>query len=85
MGGLYCSSMGFMVCIQWQIICCRSCKEEKEHKTYKTKSAIAVSHVALCPNKKLIWLDGRVHPNYRRSKVVTQQIRKCPIGKETMG
>jgi N-acetylglutamate synthase-like GNAT family acetyltransferase len=49
---------------------------EKKRKN-KTKSAIAVSHVALCPNKKLIWLEGiRVHPNYRCSKVATQLIRK---------
>ena len=52
-------------------------KKRKNNKTYKTKSAIAVSHVALCPNKKLIWLEGsRVHPNYRRSKVATHLIRK---------
>jgi RimJ/RimL family protein N-acetyltransferase len=52
-------------------------KKRKNNKTYKTKSAIAVSHVALCPNKKLIWLEGiRVHPNYRRNKVATHLIRK---------
>lgn len=52
-------------------------KKRRNNKTYKTKSVIAVSHIALCPNKKLIWLEGiRVHPNYRRSKVATHLIRK---------
>jgi len=38
---------------------------------------IALSHVAICPDKKSIWLEGiRVHPNYRRSKIATKLIEK---------
>lgn len=55
-------------------------KKRKENKIHKSESnlTIAVSHVALCPNKRLIWLEGiRVHPAYRRSKVATHLIEKC--------
>jgi N-acetylglutamate synthase-like GNAT family acetyltransferase len=54
-------------------------KKRKENKIHKSESnpTIAVSHVALCPNKRLIWLEGiRVHPAYRRSKVATHLIGK---------
>jgi N-acetylglutamate synthase-like GNAT family acetyltransferase len=54
-------------------------KKRKENKINKSESnrTIAVSHVALCPNKRLIWLEGiRVHPAYRRSKVATHLIGK---------
>ena len=54
-------------------------KKRKENKIHKSESnrTIAVSHVALCPNKRLIWLGGiRVHPAYRRSKVATHLIGK---------
>ncbi len=35
--------------------------------------SIAMSHVALCNNSRLAWLQGvRVHPDYRRSKIATQ-------------
>ncbi|MDQ3885143.1 MAG: GNAT family N-acetyltransferase [Thermoproteota archaeon] len=38
---------------------------------------IAMSHVAICPEGKSIWLEGvRVHPNHRRSYVATLLIRK---------
>jgi N-acetylglutamate synthase-like GNAT family acetyltransferase len=43
----------------------------------ESNSVIAVSHVAVCSNKKLIWLEGiRVHPTYRRNKIATHLIRK---------
>ena len=75
-----------MVCrSKWQIFVDLDIeKKRKNNKTYKTKSAITISHVALCPNKKLIWLEGiRVHPNYRRSKVATRLVRKMlPYGKK---
>jgi N-acetylglutamate synthase-like GNAT family acetyltransferase len=38
---------------------------------------IAMSHMALCPDGKSVWLEGvRVHPDYRRSKVATRLIEK---------
>ncbi len=38
---------------------------------------IALSHVAVCPYKKGIWLEGvRVHPSYRRSQVATKLVEK---------
>jgi ribosomal protein S18 acetylase RimI-like enzyme len=38
---------------------------------------IALSHVAICPDKKSIWLEGlRVHPSHRRSKVASNLIEK---------
>ena len=38
---------------------------------------IAVSHVAVCPNGKGMWLEGvRVHPDYRRSRIATDLIAK---------
>lgn len=35
-------------------------KKRKENKIHKSESnpTIAVSHAALCPNKRLIWLEG---------------------------
>jgi len=37
----------------------------------------AMSHVALCPDGKSVWLEGvRVHPDYRRSNVATRLIEK---------
>ena len=38
---------------------------------------IAMSHVAICSEGRIIWLEGvRVHPNHRRSYVATLLIRK---------
>lgn len=38
---------------------------------------IAMSHVAICPEGKGIWLEGiRVHPDYRRSHIATMLIAK---------
>jgi len=38
---------------------------------------IAMSHVAVCPGSKGIWLEGvRVHPDYRRSRIATDLIAK---------
>jgi GNAT superfamily N-acetyltransferase len=46
---------------------------EKEDKSRK----IGMSHVAICPDSKSMWLEGvRVHPDYRRSKIATQLLAK---------
>ncbi|HUG96696.1 MAG TPA: GNAT family N-acetyltransferase [Nitrososphaera sp.] len=38
---------------------------------------IAMSHVAMCPDGKGMWLEGvRVHPDYRRSNIATDLIAK---------
>jgi GNAT superfamily N-acetyltransferase len=38
---------------------------------------IAMSHMAVCPDEKSVWLEGvRVHPDYRRSKVATRLLEK---------
>jgi GNAT superfamily N-acetyltransferase len=38
---------------------------------------IALSHVAVCPDKKTAWLEGiRVHPSYRRSQIASKLIGK---------
>jgi len=38
---------------------------------------IAMSHVAVCPDGKGMWLEGvRVHPDYRRSRVATDLIAR---------
>jgi ribosomal protein S18 acetylase RimI-like enzyme len=38
---------------------------------------VALSHVVLCPNTSLLWIEGiRVDPNYRRHKVATALIDK---------
>jgi GNAT superfamily N-acetyltransferase len=38
---------------------------------------IAMSHMAICPDGKNIWLEGvRVHPAYRRLKIATQLLDK---------
>jgi RimJ/RimL family protein N-acetyltransferase len=40
-------------------------------------SAIAFSHVSLCPQRRKIWLEGiRVNPDYRRRSIATELIRK---------
>ena len=40
-------------------------------------ATVGVSHVALCPRKKLAWIEGiRIHPDYRRVKVATGLIQK---------
>jgi ribosomal protein S18 acetylase RimI-like enzyme len=34
---------------------------------------VAMSHVAVCPDEKSVWLEGvRVRPDYRRSKIATR-------------
>jgi ribosomal protein S18 acetylase RimI-like enzyme len=38
---------------------------------------IALSHVAVCPDKKTAWIEGiRVHPSYRRSQIASKLIGK---------
>jgi N-acetylglutamate synthase-like GNAT family acetyltransferase len=38
---------------------------------------IAMSHVAICPEGKGIWLEGiRVHPDHRRSYIATMLLAK---------
>jgi len=38
---------------------------------------IGMSHVAICPAGRGIWLEGvRVHPDFRRSKIATQLLEK---------
>ena len=38
---------------------------------------IAMSHVAVCPNNKSVWLEGlRVHPTNRRSRIATKLLAK---------
>lgn len=38
---------------------------------------IAMSHVAMCPDGRGMWLEGiRVHPDYRRSRIATELIAK---------
>jgi ribosomal protein S18 acetylase RimI-like enzyme len=38
---------------------------------------IAMSHVALCPDNKSMWLEGvRVDPDYRRSRIATELIAR---------
>jgi ribosomal protein S18 acetylase RimI-like enzyme len=38
---------------------------------------IGMSHVAVCPGGRGMWLEGvRVHPDYRRSKIATQLLEK---------
>ena len=40
-------------------------------------SAIAFSHVSVCPYRRNIWLEGiRVNPDYRRRSIATELIRK---------
>ena len=40
-------------------------------------SAIAFSHVSLCPNRRNIWIEGiRVNPDYRRRSIATDLLRK---------
>jgi GNAT superfamily N-acetyltransferase len=41
------------------------------------KRKVGMSHVAVCPDGKSMWLEGvRVHPDYRRSKIATQLLEK---------
>ena len=38
---------------------------------------VAMSHAAICPNHKSIWLEGlRVHPDYRRARIATLLLNK---------
>ena len=38
---------------------------------------IGMSHLAMCPDGRGMWLEGvRVHPNYRRSMIATQLLAK---------
>ena len=38
---------------------------------------IAMSHMAICPNSKSVWLEGvRVHPDYRRCRIATALVVK---------
>ncbi|HXV45971.1 MAG TPA: GNAT family N-acetyltransferase [Nitrososphaera sp.] len=38
---------------------------------------LGMSHVAVCPGGRGVWLEGvRVHPDYRRSKIATQLLEK---------
>ena len=41
------------------------------------KKKIAMSHVAICPEGKVVWLEGiRVHPDHRRSYIATMLLTK---------
>lgn len=41
------------------------------------KKKIAMSHVAICPEGKIVWLEGiRVHPDHRRSYIATMLLTK---------
>ncbi|HEY7079785.1 MAG TPA: GNAT family N-acetyltransferase [Nitrososphaeraceae archaeon] len=43
----------------------------------KSSAIVAVSHVYLCPNRKVIWLEGiRIRSDYRRRHIATELIRK---------
>ena len=43
--------------------------EDKE----RSGRRIGMSHVAICPERRLAWLEGvRVHPEYRRTKIATE-------------
>ena len=43
----------------------------------KSSTTVAVSHVHLCPNRKMIWLEGiRIRSDYRRRHVATELIKK---------
>lgn len=43
----------------------------------KSSTIVAVSHVHLCPNRKMIWLEGiRIRSDYRRRHVATELIKK---------
>jgi hypothetical protein len=63
-GGLYYQDTGFMVYRSKWYTDPGEVRERKENKIHKSESnlTIAVSHVALCQNKRLIWLEGRVYP-----------------------
>jgi GNAT superfamily N-acetyltransferase len=38
---------------------------------------VAMSHVAVCPDSKSVWLEGvRVRPDYRRSKIATRLMER---------
>src|ERR687895_2579183 len=54
--------------------------EEKDGQIFVVESCgetIAMSHVAICPEGKGIWLEGvRVHPNHRRSNIATMLLAK---------
>ena len=42
-----------------------------------SKKKIAMSHAAVCPDEKSVWLEGiRVHPDYRRSQIASKLIEK---------
>ena len=52
-------------------------KKKKNNNNESNNTAIAVSHVSICPDKESLWLEGiRVHPDYRRSKVATSLIKR---------
>ena len=56
-------------------------EHRKRHETSElrghTIATVGVSHIALCPRKKLAWIEGiRVHPDHRRMKVATGLIQK---------
>jgi ribosomal protein S18 acetylase RimI-like enzyme len=41
------------------------------------KKKIAMSHVVICPEGKVVWLEGiRVHPDHRRSYIATMLLTK---------
>ncbi len=43
----------------------------------KSSTTVAVSHVHLCPNREMIWLEGiRIRSDYRRRHVATELIKK---------
>ena len=54
--------------------------EEKDGQIFVVESCgetIAMSHVAICPEGKGIWLEGvRVHPDHRRSNIATMLLAK---------
>ena len=54
--------------------------EEKNGQIFVVESSgekIAMSHVAICPEGRVIWLEGiRVHPDHRRSSIATMLLAK---------
>ena len=50
---------------------------EDESSDNNKRSAIAVSHISFCPNRKIIWLEGiRVNPDYRRRSIATELLNE---------
>src|SRR5215831_14758452 len=69
----YADSNGRLIITEYE-----SDEYDRQHNNgIKSSAIVAVSHAQLCPDRKMIWLEGiRIRSDYRRRHIATELIRK---------